>query len=408
MSKPLRLSNNAARRIAIAAQGLDRPRPEKPTRRHVEATIARLGLLQIDAVNVVARAHYMPLFSRLGAYDPALLDAVWLGKKRTTFEYWGHEASILPHDAFPLMRWRMEAARNGDPFRAGRGETHAVRWRAYAKEKRAYLDAVLAEIRERGALGASELSEAGARKGPWWGWSDGKIAVEYLFRVGDLTTHSRRGFERVYDLPERVHPASLLAHPPPAPRDAVLELARRGLAAMGVATSADIADYFRLPAPAMKNTMADLIESGAALPVEVEGWRGPAFLDPAARTPRRVEAAALLNPFDPLIWRRDRVLRLFDFEYTIEIYVPQEKRKFGYYVLPFLQGDMLAARVDLKADRAGDVLLVQAAHLETHADAKETAEALARELHALRGWLNLSNLKIEKRGGLAKALAAAA
>ncbi len=408
MSRPLRLSAAAARRIAIAAQGLDRARPAKPTRAHIAREIARLGLLQIDAVNVVARAHYMPLFARLGGYDSALLDGHWFGRKRTCFEYWGHEASILPYALQPLLRWRMAAARKGEPFRRGAGELNAERWLAYAKENRAYLRSVLDEIRVRGPLGASELSEAGERRGPWWGWSDGKMATEFLFRTGELTAAARRGFERVYDLPERVHPTDVLAAPTPTRADAIRALAQRGLAAMGVATAHDISDYFRLPLPYMAETMAALVEEGAALPVDIEGWNKPAFLDPAARQPRRIEAAALLCPFDPLIWERGRVQRLFGFDYRIEIYVPAEKRRYGYYVFPFLLNDQLVARLDLKADRAADALIVQAAHLEPGAEARATVEALTRELDAMRTWLGLEKVRVEQRGDLAPALRKAA
>ncbi len=401
MIKPVKISNAAARRMALAAQGFDKPRPEKATRRHVEATIARLGVLQIDAVNVLARAHYLPLYSRLGAYDPALLDAVWLGKKRSTFEYWGHEASILPHSAHPLFRWRMEAARTGAPFRNGVGEAHAARWREYAKTQKKYLRSVLDEIRDRGPLGASELSAAGERKGPWWGWSDGKLATEYLFRIGDLTTGARRGFERIYDLPERVHPFHVHEAPTPSRDDAVRALTLNALAAMGVACVDDLVDYFRVPKPYVKAALETLAEDGAVLPADVEGWTAPAYLHPGAKTPRRIETAALLAPFDPVVWRRERALALFGFDYKIEIYVPQPQRRYGYYVLPFLLGDTLAARVDLKTDRANDALLVQAAHLEPGANRGATAEALARELDTMRAWLGLARVQVMKRGDLA-------
>jgi len=404
VNKPLKLSNAAARRIALAAQGFDKPRPEKATRWHVEATIARLGVLQIDAVNVLARAHYLPLYSRLGAYDAALLDNVWLGKKRSTFEYWGHEASILPHSAHPLFRWRMEAARKGEPFRNGVGETHAARWRAYAKTQKKFLRTVIDEIADRGPLGASELSVAGERKGPWWGWSDGKLATEYLFRIGDLTTGARRGFERIYDLPERVHPSHVHEAPTPSREDAVRTLTLNALAAMGVATLDDLVDYFRVPKAYTRIAIAELVESGAALPVQIEGWAKPAFLHARAKTPRRIETAALLAPFDPVVWHRERALALFGFDYRIEIYVPQPQRRYGYYVLPFLLNDTLAARVDLKTDRANDALLVQAAHLEPGADRAATAEALARELDTMRAWLGLARVQVMKRGDLAAAL----
>lgn len=393
----LKLSAAMARRIAIAAQGLDKPRPVKPTRAHVEKVIARLGVLQIDAVNVVARAHYMPLFSRLGAYDVGALDAAWLGRKRSCFEYWGHEASILPYDAHALFRWRMEEA--------VRGEGRNARWVSYANRERAYLDDVIAEVRDRGALGASELTNAGDRKGAWWGWSDGKVAMEYLFKTGALTTASRRGFERLYDLPERVHPAHVLAVATPAPHDAIRMLAARALAAMGVATVADIADYFRLPPGAAKQAVAELVETGEALPASVPEWRHAAYVHANVRAPRVVAAAALMSPFDPLVWNRARVERIFGFDYRIEIYVPQEKRVFGYYVLPFLMGDRFAARVDLKADRAVGALVVQAAHIEPDADVLEVAPALAGELETLRDWLGLERVKVVRKGALARPLA---
>lgn len=397
MAQVLKLSPALARRIAIAAQGLDKPRPAKPTRAHVERVIARLGVLQIDAVNVLARAHYMPLFSRLGAYDPVLLDAVWLGKRRSCFEYWGHEASILPYTAHRLFRWRMEDALRG----AG---AHA-RWIQYAGANRDYLDAVRAEVRDRGPLGAGELTNPGQRKGPWWGWSDGKLALEFLFKTGELTTAARRGFERIYDLPERVHPAEILAAPAPARTCAIRELAAHALSAMGVATAADIADYYRLPPHDAKRAMAELAEAGRALPAHVEGWRHAAYVDPDARTPRKTAAAALLSPFDPLVWNRARVERMFAFDYRIEIYVPQAKRTYGYYVLPFLQDDAFTARVDLKADRAASTLVVQAAHLEPGAALASTAPALAAELAAMRAWLGLERTKIVRKGALAGALA---
>lgn len=396
MSKPVKITQAQARRIAIAAQGLDRPRPAKATRAHVERVIARLGALQIDAVNVVARAHYMPLYTRLGAYNPALLDAAWLGRKRSCFEYWGHEASILPYDAHPLFRWRMAGA-------GAQGARHA-RWVQWEKEQRAFLDDVLGEVRARGALAASELTNAGERRGPWWGWSDGKLAMEFLFKTGELTTAARRGFERLYDLPERVHPAHVLAAATPSDADAIRAIAARALAAMGVATVADIADYFRLAPAAAKRACAELIESGTAAPAAVEGWRNGALVDANARAPGRIEACALVSPFDPLAWNRARVERVFGFDYRIEIYVPAAKRRYGYYVLPFLMGDALVARVDLKADRAGGALVVQAAHLEPGADAAKVAPALAGELETMRAWLGLERTRINRRGDLAAAL----
>ena len=362
MARPRQsLSASQARRIALAAQGFDVARPTgRPNTGHLKRTIDRLALLQIDSVNVLARAHYLPLFSRLGNYDSGALDRLAWGprSRRSLFEFWAHEASLLPLSAHPLLRWQMQRAR--DAVAGIKGMLHAFR-----RDKPQYIDEVLREITARGPLAASQLSNGGEKRGAWWGWNDGKLAVEWLFFAGLVTTATRRGaFERVYDLPERVLPGEVLALPTPPIEEAQRELLRRSARALGVATEFDLRDYFRLPVADTKARLAELVEAGDLLPVTVQGWDRPAFLAPGARLPRRIEGRALLAPFDPLIWERDRTHRIFDFFYRIEIYTPLAKRKHGYYVLPFLLGDRLVARVDLKADRGNSRLLVHAAHLE--------------------------------------------
>jgi uncharacterized protein YcaQ len=393
------LSAAAARRIALAAQGFGIPRPQPATNAgHVRRTIDRLGLLQIDSVNVLARAHYLPLFSRLGNYDSDHLDRMAWGRRsqRALFEFWAHEASLLPVNEHPLFRWSMARARAGQT----RGSMNQ-----FSREKAAYIEEVRREIVDRGPLAASELSNGGERRGAWWGWNDGKRAVEWLFFAGIVTTATRRrAFERVYDLTERVLPPAVLALPTPSPEEAQRELLRRSARALGVATATELRDYFRLPVDDTKARLAELIEAGELVPVEVEGWNRPAYLDPAARQPRKIEARALLAPFDPLIWERDRTHRIFDFFYRIGIYTPLAKRTHGYYVLPFLLGDRLAARVDLKADRVRSTLLVHAAHLETGQDARQVAGALREELRLMADWLGLESVSLSRSGALARAM----
>ncbi|HWK64426.1 MAG TPA: crosslink repair DNA glycosylase YcaQ family protein [Rhizobiaceae bacterium] len=394
-----RISLKTARRIALAAQGFGEKRPAGPIdRRHLKRFLARNGLLQMDSVNVLVRAHYMPVYSRLGAYPLTLIDENARGRKRLMFEYWAHEASLLPLELYPLMRWRMERAERGERVYSG-----LVR---YGRENAEEIGKVLTEISERGPLAASDFD--GQRgQGGWWGWSDVKRALEWLFWTGRLTTAERRpSFERVYDLPERVFPASVLSAPVPAADDAIRELLGMSARALGVATARDLRDYFRLPPEDVKTRLPELVEAGELLPVKVEGWGQQAYLHKAARVPRKVEAQALLSPFDPLVWERSRAERLFDFRYRIEIYTPAEKRIHGYYVLPFLLGETIAARVDLKADRQAGVLRVMSSHLEPAAPA-HVAEALAAELSAVAAWLGLSDIEVAPIGELAPALSAA-
>lgn len=397
MTRLERLSAGQARRIALAAAGFADPPPAgRPDRRHLRRVLSRTGLLQLDSVNVLARAHYLPVFSRLGPYPRALLDEAAWGPRRELFEYWAHEASLVPVAMHPLLRWRMARA-------AERYETWGGPARL-ARERPDYVAAVLAEVRRRGPLAASELDgNAPRRTGPWWDWHETKVALEWLFWTGQVTTAYRRGFERRYDVPERVLPAAVLAAPTPAEPDAQRELVRIAARGLGVATAGDLRDYFRLPLGDTRARVAELVESAELVPVAVAGWRAPAYLWPAARLPRRVSGQALLAPFDPLVWERSRAERLFGFRYRVEIYVPAGQRVHGYYVLPFRLGDQLVARVDLKADRAGSALLVQGAYAEPHAPA-QTAAALTGALRSMADWLELDRVVVRQRGDLAAGL----
>jgi hypothetical protein len=374
-----RVSAAEARRLALSAQGFADPRPTaEPGGWDLRRVLKRVGLLQIDSVNVLERAHYLPAFSRLGPYSHELLDRLSHRAPRRLFEYWGHEASLLPVELQPLLRWRM--ARAADDAWGG--------MRQVQRERPALVAEVLEQVRERGPLAASELNtERPRRSGPWWDWSDSKRALEFLFWSGQVTAARRRRFERLYDLPERVLPAKVLATPTPEPAEAQRELVRIAARSLGVAAEPDLRDYFRLPTAESKARVAELVEAGELIAVEVEGWgRTQGYLSPAARIPRRVDAAALIGPFDSLIWQRRRVERIFGFEFRLEIYVPAAKRRHGYYVLPFLLGDCLVARVDLKADRGNGVLRLRTLHLEDGAPAA-TREALRAELELLAAWL---------------------
>ncbi|WP_201860784.1 winged helix-turn-helix domain-containing protein [Microvirga soli] len=377
-----------ARRIALAAQGLHEGRPAAATKRHVSRALQRSHLLQIDSVNVLVRAHYMPLFSRLGSYDRGLLEKVaYHPKKREAFEYWGHEASLIRLDLQPLFRWRMERAARGEGTYGGLAK--------FGREKRAFIEEVRREIETRGPIGAGELSIGGKGQGSWWGWSDGKRALEWLFWAGQVTTATRRGFERLYDLPERVLPSDILNVPTPSAEEAQRELMRLSIRALGIASERCLRDYFRLEPQDAKARIPELVEAGDLIPVAVDGW-GPVYLDPQAKIPRRVEARALVSPFDPIVWERTRTERLFDFRYRIEIYTPVEKREFGYYCLPFVLGERIVARVDLKADRAAGNLIVHSIHPEASVPPEEIAPALGDELRLMAEWLNLGSITAPK------------
>jgi uncharacterized protein len=381
LARRKKISASEARRLALAAQGFAEPRLSgAPNGWDLRRVFSRVALVQIDSVNVLERAHYLPAFSRLGPYEREALDRLSQRAPRRLFEYWGHEASLIPVELQPLLRWRMDRAAH-----EAWGSMQRVQ-----RDRPELVADVLAQVRERGPIAASELDhDAPRRTGPWWSWSDAKRAIEWLFWSGQVSSARRRRFERLYDLPERVLPARVLAAPTPRVEDAQRELMRIASRSLGIAAERDLRDYFRLPTAETKLRIAELVESGELLPLEVEGWgRTQGYLATGARIPRRVEAAALIGPFDSLIWERSRVQRLFGFEYRLEIYVPAPKRRHGYYVLPFLLGDGLVARVDLKADRAAGRLRVQALHLEPGAPA-ETRDALGAELASMGEWLEL-------------------
>ncbi|MBN9144046.1 MULTISPECIES: winged helix-turn-helix domain-containing protein [unclassified Novosphingobium] len=383
----IELSLRDARRIALAAQGFGGRQSERPAAGQMRRVLDRLGLFQIDSVNVLTRAHYLPAFSRIGPYDRADLEqAAWGARRhRRMFEYWAHEASLLPLDLHPLLRWRMA--------RAERGEIGYSALRRFATERREEAQLVLNRIAAEGPLTAADF-ENGASKSGWWEWSQTKHALEWLFWSGQITTSTRRGsFARVYDLPERVLPQKILALPTPDAATAQQELIARSAMALGVATLADLRDYYRLKPDEADHAIAAQVDAGLLVPVRVEGWTQKAWMHRDARAPRKITGAALLAPFDPLIWERGRAERLFGFRYRIEIYVPQEKRAHGYYVLPFLMDEALVARVDLKADRAAGLLLAHRITLEPDAPA-ETMVRLRAELERMASWLGLAGVRV--------------
>jgi uncharacterized protein YcaQ len=393
------LSLRQARRVALAAQGFADPLPSgRVTARHLHRVLSRTQLLQIDSVNVFARAHHMPVYSRLGAWDPALLDDVAF-RRREVFEYWGHMASYLPVRLQPLLRWRMARAREHEE---GWGRVVAL-----SRERPDFVAEVLRRVEAEGPVSAGQLREETAQLSPWWGWDDMKLALEYLFWSGRVAISRRTsGFERVYDVPERVLPAAVLAEPTPEPDEARRELVRLSARALGVATERDLRDYFRLTPADGRAAVDALVEEGALEPVTVDGWKATAYLEPSAARPRWVRRSALLSPFDPLVWERARTQRLWGVDYRIEIYVPAPKRVYGYYCLLFLQEEQITARVDLKSDRKDGVLRVAAAWVEPGCLPGSTAEALALELRRAADWQGLGEVVVEDRGDLARELRA--
>lgn len=398
-----RLSVAQARRIAVAAQGFTDAKPTGPvTRAHLKRLMARIQVLQLDSVSVAVRAHYAPVFSRLGPYDRDVLDRAAWGPRsaRLLAEYWVHEAALVTVDDWPLLRWRMRQ------YRHGRWGTHIV------KENPQLVDDVVAAVAELGPSTAGQIeahlaAEPRRKKGTWWTRSDTKWVAEALFAAGVLTTATRVGFARHYDLSERVLPADVLARQVDDD-EAVRQLVLRAATALGVGTEADIRDYFRLSARQVKPALADLVSAGEVEQVSVDGWPAPAYLRAGRTVPRRDRGTALLCPFDPLIFFRPRVERLFDFHYRIEIYTPAAKRQYGYYVWPLLMDGQLVARVDLKADRAADSLRVVGAFGEPEVPRPRVAEALAGELESMASWLGLGGVSVADRGDLAAELRAAA
>ncbi|QIG46005.1 winged helix-turn-helix domain-containing protein [Nocardioides anomalus] len=356
-------------------------------------TLERTGVLQVDSVNVLQRAHYMPLFSRMGAYDTGLLTRAAEKRPRRLVEYWAHVQALMPVELWPVMQHRMAA------YRDRRGK-----W--FQALDDGLVERLLAEVAARGPSTARQLDDGAPRsKDNWgWNWSEAKKALDFLYMTGELAVAGRTSqFEVVYDLPERVLPPHVLAMATPSKADADLELVRRAAASHGVATLRCLADYYRMKVEEVAPAVDRLVEEGVLRPVRIEGWNRPAFLHTAARRPRRVEARAFLSPFDPVVWLRERTERLFDFHYRIEIYVPAQKRVHGYYVLPFLLRDEIVARVDLKAERRDGVLVVKSAWAEDGAP-EDTAEELSAELRSLAGWLGLDEITVEPRGDLAPLL----
>ncbi len=397
-----RLTSDQARRVAVAAQGFTEPKPRGGvTRAHLRRLISRIQVLQLDSVSVAVRAHYAPVFSRLGAYDRDVLDrAAWTHSARSPrllVEYWAHEAALMAVDDWPLLRWRMRQ------YRHGRWGTHIV------KANPQLPDDILAAVAELGPATAGQIeghlaAEPGGAKGPWWDRSDTKWVAEALFASGVLTTATRVGFARHYDLTERVLPAEIVGREVDDD-EAVRQLTLRAASALGVGTEADIRDYFRLSAQQVKPAIAKLVSAGELDPVEVEGWTGPAYLRTGQIVPRQSRGTALLCPFDPLIFFRPRVQRLFGFHYRIEIYTPAGKRQYGYYVWPLLLDGRLVGRVDLKAERARNALHVVGAFVEPGQAPSTVAAALAGELRSMTSWLDLGDVTVGDRGDLAGALA---
>jgi uncharacterized protein YcaQ len=388
------ISPASARRIALAAQGFGRPRHDAVGVRQLNLLIQRLGLLQIDSVNVFERSHYLPVFARLGSYDKALLDKLTFARRGPYTEYLAHVATFIPTADLPLFGFRKERMRA------------KYSQRPWVQGNRSMLDWLLAELADKGPMPASRFEHIeNVRKGPWWGWSDVKLGLEYLFDWGDVVSAGRRNFERVYALPEQVLPPDVIEAR--IEKDAALrELVRRSIRALGIGTVGDVADYYRIYNAEAKTALEELVDAGEVRRVSVPGWNAPAYLDAAARIPRRIETAALLSPFDPVVWERDRALRMFGFHYRIEIYTPAPQRVYGYYTLPVLIDEALAGRVDLKSDRQNGVLRVQSAWHEPGAPAgmEERLVPLLRETAA---WQGLGEIEVMDRGDAARTLAAA-
>jgi uncharacterized protein len=380
------LSIADARRIALAAQGFDTARPKtKATQRHVDALIARLGVIQIDSVNVLVRSQELPLFARLGNHDRNAIPKATEAQK--LFEYWGHEAAHLPVDLHPLFRWKMDAARTGKVTHWG--------LTSFYEENKAFVKRTLKHVATNGPTTSRELSTRTEKKGTWWDWDEAKVALEYLFLTGELMSRGRGSdFARIYDTPERVLPQRIIDAATPSEHDARKQLLVRSAIAQGVATASDLADYYRQKLATVKPLIAELVEEGELREVAVDGWTEKAFVHRNAKLPKQLHATALLSPFDSLVWCRPRNERLFNFHYRIEIYTPKEKRKFGYYVLPFMMNGEMVGRVDLKADRANSKLLVHSVHTEKGVKRSSINDALNAELRAMATWLQLDQVQI--------------
>ncbi len=377
-----------ARKLAVAAQGFDTPRPQtKATQRQVDAIIARLGVVQIDSVNVLVRSQELPLFARLGNHNRNAIPKATEAKK--LFEYWGHEAAHLPVSLHPLFRWKMNAARTGKVTHWG--------LTSFYEENKAFVKRTLKHVEKNGPTTSRELSTRTEKKGTWWDWDEAKVALEYLFLTGQLMSGGRGSdFARIYDTPERVLPRHVLDAPTPSEDNARKQLLVRSAIAQGVATASDLADYYRQKPAAVRPLIAELVEEGELRAVAVDGWTEKAFVHRNAKLSKQLHATALLSPFDSLVWCRPRNERLFNFHYRIEIYTPKEKRKFGYYVLPFMMNGELVGRVDLKGDRGNSTLLVNSVHVEKGVKRSAISDALNTELHTMANWLGLQQVQIAR------------
>ncbi|RZT62307.1 hypothetical protein EV140_0829 [Microcella alkaliphila] len=394
------LSRAEARRLALAAQGFDRAQPSAVSARTLNSAVDRVQVLQLDSVNVFARSHYLPLFARLGAYDTSALDRLVFSRRGRYLEYWAHEAALIRRDDWPLWQWKREALRQKYHARDGwvSKNPRMMRW-------------LLDELAANGPMTVSDVEhDTAVRRGPWWGWSDVKLGLEYLFAFGDVVSAGRRGFSRVYALPEHIGLTEL--HELAVPRaEAERELVARSVRALGVGTVADIADYHRLKIAPTQAALRSLVDDGLVEPVTVDGWmRGsrpePAYRWASTRVPRRIETAALLSPFDPVVWFRPRTERLFDFHYRIEIYTPAPKRQFGYYSLPVLIDETLVGRIDLKSDRQAGVLRVQSAWAEEGVDPDSMAERVAPVLARAAQWQGLNGVVVADWGNAIEAIRA--
>jgi uncharacterized protein len=376
------LSIADARALALAAQGFDTARPKtKATQRHVDALLSRLGVIQIDSVNVLVRSQELPLFSRLGNHNRNAIPKAT--EQQKLFEYWGHEAAHLPVEIHPLFRWKMEAARLGK----------AKHWglTSFYDDNKAFVKRMLKHVEKNGPTTSRELSTRTEKKGTWWDWDEAKVALEYLFLTGQLMSRGRgTDFARIYDTPERVLSEDVLNAPTPSEHDARKQLLVRSAIAQGVATASDLADYYRQKPATVKPLITELVEEGELRVVAVDGWTEKAFVHHRAKLPKQLHATALLSPFDSLVWCRPRNERLFNFHYRIEIYTPKEKRKFGYYVLPFMMNGEMVGRVDLKADRSNSKLLVHSVHTEKGVKRSTINDALNNELRTMASWLDCS------------------
>ncbi|MCP3975524.1 MAG: winged helix-turn-helix domain-containing protein [bacterium] len=383
-----RLKPDQARRAALGAQGFNRQAPAgRVDRRHFRRVFDDIGLLQLDSVNVLERSHYLPVFARLGDYSKSDLDGYTVGSGEV-FEYWGHEASLLPVELYPYFRHRMDSHQ---PWR---------RVRKLMDDHPGYIETIYEEIAERGPLTVGDLADPGDRKGNWWGWGNGKVALEWLFGSGRITAYRTKNFARVYDLPERVITADHRETEPIPRAEAYRHLLALSARHHALGTAADLADYYRLHLPTARPILADMAARRELVEVDVAGWKGPVYADPNMAVPRSISTSALLSPFDPVVWARDRAERLFGFRYRIEIYVPKPKRIHGYYVLPYLIDDTLVGRVDLKTDRQAGVLRVQGAYVEDGQDVVRVGKAMVQDLESMAAWLGMDRLVRPRRGNL--------